>query len=306
MDRRKFLESLLKTLIITGGSNFFTFEELKALEKNDKKPDIIWIQALSCNGCSTELLANSEVDFLEILKNFCNIIFHPMISVATGKELMKVLDEYKGDNLIFVLEGSIPNKLPHACLIGEKPITYYIDKIIPKANILIAAGTCASFNGITEMKGMYTGAISLSKYIKIKNYKKPLVNLPSCPMKPHHFLYTLFYYIKHNFIPPCDLEHRPKRFFSSLVHERCIYYNDYQEKIFAKHFGDRGCLFKLGCQGPVTKCDCVKSEAGYDKYSCIKNGHPCIGCSSENFPRTIMVKRSDDERKIEKYKSFDF
>ena len=60
------------------------------------------------------------------------------------------------------------------------------------------------------------------------------------------------------------------------------------KKIYAKKIGEDGCLFKLGCQGPVTSSDCVKSEGDFDRFNCIKSGHPCIGCGSENFPRKIM------------------
>ena len=194
--------------------------------------------------------------------------------------------------------------MPHTCMMGEKFIRDTIKDVAQKSSLIIAAGTCATFVGICDMKGMYTNSVSLRKCLEEENIQKPLINLPTCPMKPTHLLYSIFYYIKHKTIPAVDLTNRPLRFFGNTVHERCIYYNDYQEKIFAKKIGDRGCLFKLGCQGPVTKSDCIKSNNDYDKYNCIKNGHPCIGCASENSPRTIMFKRYDDEREIKKYKDF--
>jgi hydrogenase small subunit len=304
MNRRDFLKAVHKALIAVGGINFFTFEELEALELGEiEKPDIVWLHAMSCDGCSTSFL-NADISILDVLTTFTNIIFHPTIMAATGEMSLEIIEKYKSDNLIMIVEGGIPTKMPHACLMGDKYITEWISEIAKKANVAIAAGTCSTFGGICDMKGMVTGAGSLRYFLNSKNINTPVVNLPTCPMKANHLLYTLFFYIKHKKLPPLDNTLRPLRFFGETIHDRCVYYHDYQEKIFAEKIGERGCLFKLGCQGPVTKNDCVKSSNAYDKYNCIKSGHPCVGCASENFPRTIMFKRSDDEREIEKYKTF--
>jgi len=303
MQRREFLEFTNKLLVTLFGSGFFSIEELKALEEG-KKPDLIWLHSMSCDGCSTSFL-NAEEPFIDIISRYVNIVFHPTLMVSDGKDAMEILDNFKSDNLILVVEGALANKdMPHVCMMGERFMNDIVSQTAKKANIVISAGTCASFIGICDMKGMYTNATSLRYFLHEEGIDKPLINLPTCPMKPHHFLYVVFYYIKHGKLPPMDLSLRPLRFFGTTIHERCVYYHDYQENIFAQKIGDRGCLFKLGCQGPVTKNDCVKSNAEYDKYNCIVSGHPCIGCASENFPRTIMFKRSDDKREIIKYKDF--
>ncbi|AZV46269.1 oxidoreductase [Nautilia sp. PV-1] len=304
MNRREFLKAVHKALIAAGGAGFFSMEELEALEIGDiKKPDIIWLQAMSCDGCSTSFL-NADISILDILTSFTNVIFHPTLMAATGEMATDIIEKYKSDNLILVVEGAIPTQLPHACLMGDRFINDWIANTAKKAKAAISAGTCATFAGICDMKGMMTGAGSLRYFLEQENISTPVVNLPTCPMKPNHFLYTLFFYIKHNTLPPMDDSNRPLRFFGETIHDRCVYYYDYQEKNFAEKIGDRGCLFKLGCQGPVTKNDCVRSSNTYDKYNCIKSGHPCVGCASENFPRTIMFKRSDDKREIKKYKTF--
>lgn len=305
MTRRDFLKAVHKMLIAVGGAQFFTMEELEALELGEiQKPDIIWLHAMSCDGCSTSFL-NSEVSILDILTTFTNIIFHPTLMAATGEEALEIIEKYNGNNLMMVMEGAIPLTLPHACLMGEKFMNDWVERVARKANIAVAAGTCATFAGICDMMDMYTGASSLRYFLhEEKKIDIPVVNLPGCPMKPHHFLYTLFFYIKHKTTPPLDDTNRPLRFFAHTIHERCVHYYDYQENIFAEKIGDEGCLFKLGCQGPVTKSNCVESTYAYDKFNCIKSGHPCVGCASENFPRTIMFKRADDKRPIKKYKSF--
>jgi hydrogenase small subunit len=306
MDRREFLKTAQGLLATVFGSSFISIEELDAMETSENKPDLIWIHAMSCDGCSTAFL-NAEVPLVDILSRFVNIVFHPTIMASDGKLSMEILKKYENseNELILVVEGAIPSKeMPHVCMMGEEFIRDTIIKVARNASLAIAAGTCATFLGICDMKGMHTNAVSLHKCFEEEGIETPLINLPTCPMKPNHLLYTVFYYMKHQKLPPLDLTHRPLRFFGNTVHERCIYYNDYQEKIFAKKIGDRGCLFKLGCQGPVTKCDCIKSSNDYDKYNCIKSGHPCVGCASENFPRNILFKRHDDERSLVKYKDF--
>jgi hydrogenase small subunit len=303
MDRREFIKTVHKLLITIGGANFFTLEELEAFDLAENRPDIIWLQALSCDGCAVNFL-NAEIPVTEILNRFANIVFHPNLMAADGEEAMDILINYKSENLLLVVEGAIPTAMPHACMMGDKFVNNIILEKAKIAKAVVAAGTCATFAGICDMKNMYTKAGSVKYFLESNNINTPVINLPTCPMKPKHLLYTLFYYIKNNSLPPLDMSNRPIRFFSNTIHERCIYYNDYQQKIFAKKIGDRGCLFKLGCQGPVTKNDCIESSGDYDKYNCIKSGHPCVGCGSENFPRTIMFKKNDDEREIEKYKTF--
>jgi len=303
MNRREFLELTNKVLFTIFGTSF-SISELDALERSSNKPDLIWIHSMSCDGCSTAFL-DSEIPVIDILSRFVNIKFHPTLMASDGENAMKILDEYEGENLILVVEGALAGKdMPHICMMGERFVNDIVKDMAKKANLIVAAGTCATFIGICDMKGMYTNATSLRYFLESNNINKPFINLPTCPMKPNHLLYSVFYYIKHKKVPPLDMDFRPMRFFGNTIHERCVYYNDYQEKIFAKKIGDRGCLFKLGCQGPVTKCDCVRSKDEYDKYNCIVNGHPCVGCASENFPRTILFKRSDDNREIEKYKDF--
>jgi len=303
MSRRDFLKGLYHALLAVGGSTFISFEELEAMEVSLNKPDVIWIHGMSCDGCSTSFLY-SDVTILDILSKFANVIFHPTLMAATGDKAIEILDEYQSNNLLTILEGGIPLDMPHACMMADRYITDWIEELAKKSVAMVAAGTCATFNGVCDMDNMVTGACSLRYFLEKRGVATPVVNLPTCPMKPDHLLYVLFYYIKHKKLPALDEFRRPMRFFGETIHERCIFYNDFQEKIFAKEIGDRGCLIKLGCQGPVTKNDCVKSNNKFDQYNCIKSGHPCVGCASESFPRKIMFKSYDDNRKIKPYKTF--
>ena len=61
MTRRDFLKQVHNMLVATAGASFFSFEELEALDVGEiQKPDLIWLDAMSCDGCTTSLL-NTDI-----------------------------------------------------------------------------------------------------------------------------------------------------------------------------------------------------------------------------------------------------
>jgi hydrogenase small subunit len=302
-SRRDALKKMYQVVVACWASQFITMEDLIADEM--PKPNIVWIHGSSCSGCSTSFLNVEDVPLVDILTKFSSILFHPDISSATGHTVTNILEQTSkklhGD-YILVVEGSIPVKMPHACMMAGKPIMEWVDMLSRNATAVVSAGTCASFGGITTMDGMMNGAVSLGEFIKQFGINKPIVSLPNCPMKPEHLVYTLLHFAKLGRLPELDSENRPMKFYSKTIHERCIFYADYQEKTFARFIGDRGCLFKLGCQGPVTKNDCLISGHNGNTNICIKAGHPCVGCASEHFPRQIMFHSFNDKRVIKNFK----
>jgi hydrogenase small subunit len=182
---------------------------------------------------------------------------------------------------------------------AEKPISYWVETLASNAAACVAAGTCAASGGIPQMKGMVTGSMTLGEFLTHKKISVPVLNLPGCPMKPEHLVYSLLHLARFSRLPELDSQQRPKRFFSKTVHQRCIYYRDFQENNFAEHIGDDGCLFKLGCQGPITYNDCMIQGYNSNTNTCIKAGHPCIGCAGGDFPRKIMFHQYRETRLIE-------
>ncbi len=199
---------------------------------------------------------------------------------------------------VLVLEGAIPTAMPHACLMGERPIAEWVDALARKAVACIGAGTCAALGGIPKMKGMSTGCMTLVEFLRARSIATPVVALPNCPMKPEHFVYVLLHYAKLGRPPELDARRRPKRFFAHTVHEKCIYYADFQEERFAERIGDPGCLLHLGCQGPVTRNDCSVLGHNGNINTCIRSGHPCVGCASLQFPRQTLLRSTAESRWI--------
>lgn len=309
ISRREALKRFYNVIVAVGAASFISFDDLLASQTPGsnlyKKPNIIWLHASSCSGCSTSFLNVEDVPLTDILTKFSNILFHPDISSATGHDVTNILNtaarEFRND-YILVIEGSVPLKLPHACLFGDKTMKDWVELLASNSSAIVSAGTCAAFGGITDMDGMLNGAVSLDKFMELYKIDKPLINLPNCPMKPEHLVYTILHQGRLGKLPVLDSSYRPLEFYERTVHDRCIYYADYQEKVFAKYIGDRGCLFKLGCQGPVTKNDCLVVGHNNNTNICIKAGHPCIGCASEHFPRQIMFHSFNDTRKIKNFK----
>ncbi|CAK0755003.1 Hydrogenase (acceptor) [Gammaproteobacteria bacterium] len=301
-SRREFLASLWKMIVAAGASSFFSLQDLLAAHTAGERPKVIWLHGTSCSGCSMAFLNIEQVSVVEILTEFVDVIFHPDVSLATGEQALRVIDHMaeQEEGFIFVLEGGIPVALPHACVMAERPMTEWVERLARRAGVLVAAGTCAAVGGVPRMNGTLTGSMTLREFLTSRGIKKPLVALPNCPMKPEHFLYVLLHQLKLGRLPEIDELARPKKFFSHLIHERCIYYADFQERRYAEHIGEDGCLIKLGCQGPVTYNDCVILGHNSNTNTCIRAGHPCVGCADEHFPRQIMFHAHNDRRVIQK------
>jgi hydrogenase small subunit len=302
ITRRQVLKRIYQAIVAAGASSFISFADLLSAEAIPKsaRPDVIWLHGSSCSGCSISLLDLDYVPVVDVVTRFANIVYHPDLSAATGDQAIDLIERTRtsGRPFLFVLEGGIPAGMPHACLMGDRPITEWVEQLARAASACIAAGTCASLGGIPQMHGSETGNRTLPQYLQDRAISKPVISLPGCPMKPEHFLYTLLHMVRKGAPPPLDSLGRPLEFFANTIHERCIYYADFQENHFARFIGDKGCLLKLGCQGPVTHSDCMINGHNGNTNSCIRAGHPCIGCASEHFPRRIMLHSFNDPRVI--------
>lgn len=299
-SRRQFLEGLYRVVVAAGAGSLMSFEDLLAAEAGAPRPNLVWLHGTSCSGCSVALLDIEEASVLDLLTVFTRLIFHPDLSLATGSQVPAILEGLvaSGEPYLFAFEGGLPAGLPHACMLAGRPMTEWVEKLARGASLCIAVGTCAASGGVPRMAGTVTGSLALGDFLGDHGIDKPLVNLPGCPMRPEHFVHTLLHAARGR-LPELDAERRPKRFFEHTVHYRCTHYGAYQESHFARFIGDSGCLFKLGCQGPVTYNDCLVTGHNGNTNSCIRAGHPCIGCASEHFPRPIMLHAHDDPRLAE-------
>jgi len=285
LTRREFITLSAKLTALIGLSNAAVpkiAEALNALVKQDAP--VIWLQGQSCSGCTVSFLNAVDPGPAELLTKYMSLLFHATLSFATGHVAMDVLNkaiDSKGYYLI--IEGSIPEKIPESCTIGEELFTKQVLSAANNANAIIAIGTCASFGGIPAAEGNVTGATCVPKFLKKHGIVKPMIILPGCPVHPDWIIGSLAHLVQFG-LPPLDDINRPKYFFSKLIHDQCPRFADYERQKFAKTFSEDGCLFKLGCLGPETHADCTIHKWNSGVSSCINAGAPCIGCANKDFP----------------------
>lgn len=250
---------------------------------------VLWLQGLSCSGCSVSLLNADAPTPADLLTRYISLLFHPTLSTATGTTAMDAIDKtIKTGKYILVLEGAIPAGMPRACRLGERPYPGVVAAAATAARAVVALGSCAAFGGIPAAENNPTGAMGVSAFLKQQHIDTPVISLPGCPAHPDWVTGTILHV--HRFgVPKLDAEGRPAMFYSRLVHDQCPRYSDYEREQFARWPGDEGCLFKLGCLGAVTHADCPVRGWNSHANTCVLAGSPCIACAGESFARRQSV-----------------
>lgn len=276
---------------------------------------VLWINAgLSCDGDSVSLTAATQPSVediaLQALPGLPKVEFHwPLVAYDNGDEFMSwFFRAEKGelDPFVLVVEGSIPNesikKEGYWSGFGNDPKTgqpittsEWLDRLAPKAWAVVCAGTCATYGGIHAMEGNPTGAMGVADYLGWSFKSKgglPIVNVPGCPVQPDNLSETLAYLLfqangKSPMIP-LDDKLRPTWLFGLTVHEGCDRGGFYEQGQFAEEYGTPECLVKLGCWGPVVKCNVTKRGWMNGIGGCPNVGGICIGCTMPGFPDKFM------------------
>lgn len=290
ITRRKFLELSAKLAAIMGLGTTAIPQVAEALEKlSAGNAPVLWLQGQSCSGCSVSLLNTEEPGPAQILTTYISLLFHSTLSASTGDISMEVINQsIDRGGYFLVVEGSIPAGMPKACVVGKEHLTKQVTRAAQNAKAVIAVGACASFGGIPGAENNPTGATSVPDFLKKTGIATPVIILPGCPAHPDWVIGTLVHVLKFG-IPPLDDKGRPLMFFSKLIHDQCPRFADYEREKFAKTFSDDGCLFKLGCLGPITHADCTMRLWNSGINSCIKAGAPCIGCASDQFAAKALL-----------------
>lgn len=164
------------------------------------------------------------------------------------------------------------------------------------AKAIIAWGNCASAGCVQAANPNPTGAKGIHKVIK----GKPIINVQGCPPIADVMAGVIIYMLTFERMPQLDGLGRPKMFYSRRVHDTCYRRANFDAGLFVESFDDENakhgyCLYKVGCKGPSTynSCGIIKWNEG-TSYP-IQSGHPCLGCSEENFwDNSPFYKRMPD------------
>lgn len=286
VTRREFLKAGSALALMMGLGAGAATEIANALQQmGSNNPPVLWLQGQSCSGCSVSLLNTENPGPLQLLTRYISLEAHQTLSTATGETFMDVINKRiaKG-GFILVVEGAMPAGFPNACRVGHEKITEMVVRAAGSAQAIIAVGACAAFGGIPAAENNPTGAMSVPDFLKQRGIQKSVIRIPGCPAHPDWTVGTIAHVLKFG-IPQLDSLGRPKMFYSRLIHEQCPRFAEYEREHFATHFGEYGCLFNLGCLGPVTHADCTVRLWNSGANTCINANGPCIGCAREDFAR---------------------
>jgi hydrogenase small subunit len=289
-------------------------------KENKKAIPVIYLQGAACTGCVTSTFCSDypsikNILIQDIVPGFkLDFIFHPNIMTASGNLALEVLEKAKEEGgYVLIIDGAIPTKDKGIyCITGEKDgkkftILEEVLNLSPKSLMVIALGTCASFGGIAAALPNPTDSLSIGDIFLKYNINTPLINISGCPPHPD-WLFGTVEFILTNGLENIELDDlkRPKVYYGKLIHENCPNRASFDEGKFAKHFGDKGCLYELGCKGSITYADCPIRRWNGKVNWVIGSGAPCNGCTQPTFPdyagdfynKIIDVETPANERKI--------
>jgi hydrogenase small subunit len=249
-----------------------------------KKRNLVWLELTGCSGNIISLLDGSNPDFKYLISQMSNFVFDNSLMAAEGERAMEQLMSILDKDFILAVEGAVATKNNGLYnIIGRwkgQPVTAQqaIELLGKKAACVIALGACATHGGVSAARPNPAECVSVQNLLNRK-----VIKLPGCPCHPDWFLGTLAHILLYG-EPELDKRDRPVLFYSTLIHDRCSRRSFFDRGIFAKKLGEKTCMFKLGCRGPVTPVDCpVRKWNGYVNWP-IEDDTPCIGCAQFGFP----------------------
>jgi hydrogenase small subunit len=253
-------------------------------ENQIKKASLVWLELTGCSGNIISLLDGANPDFKTLALNLVNFVYDNSLMAAEGEAAMEKLFSVLGDDYILAVEGAVSTKENGLYnIIGRwngQPITALraIKELGEKASHVIAVGTCASDGGISAAAPNPADCVGIQKILNRK-----VIKLPGCPCHPDWFMGTLAHIMLFG-EPELDERNRPKMFYSTLIHDICPRRPYFDQGIFASKLGEKTCMFKLGCRGPVTRVDCPIRKWNDRVNWPIEDDSPCIGCAMFGFP----------------------
>lgn len=265
LSRRQFVKQM------TAGSLTVPFllsmlsKEILAEEKEEAKQSVIWLRGHS-SGLQNAGIWSYPNFHSYVKKHFT------LISPFT-QELESVALEYsdKGNPHILILDGYFSQD-------HDDPVNNLLKDLIvvSRAVILLGNEAAYSFNKVEGHMDLESELLHL--------VETPYFKLPGNPVPIRHLIGALNHMILYD-LPEMDEYKRPKMFYSQKVCDRCQYRGDFEKGNFVRYFGQKeGCLFWLGCKGPVTKNTCSIEKWNGTSEWCVSAGSPCTGCSEPQYP----------------------
>lgn len=264
-----------------------------------KKKNLIYLELNGCSGNIISLLNGQNPDVEYMLNSMVDLRYCNSLMAAEGERAIEKLINAMDEEYILAVEGAVALKNNGLYnIIGSwqgKPLTgLQAAKMLgEKASHILAVGACATHGGVSAAKPNPSQSVGLQQVLPDKN----MIKLPGCPVHPDWFLGTLAHLLLYG-EPETDSLGRPLLFYSTLIHDRCPRRPFFDRGIFAEKLGDKTCLFKLGCRGPVTRVDCPTRQWNGHVNWPIGDNTPCIGCAQFGFPDAMAPFISYDTTRV--------
>ncbi len=239
-------------------------QNLAAQEKH-KRQSIIWLQGHSSG------IQQSGIWSLPGFHSFIAKYFKVIPVDITG--LQTFANEFSSQDTphLLILDGYFSQD-------NDDSINNLLKDLIVVSRAVILLGNEASY-GSNRPDGFMDLETELLHLVETPYFK-----LPGNPVPARNLLGALDHLILHG-IPDLDEYKRPTMFYSTVICDRCDYRGDFESGYFVDHFGQReGCLYLLGCKGPVTKNSCAVEKWNETSNWCVGVGSPCTGCSEPGYP----------------------
>ncbi len=301
ISRRKFMKFCSTIAVGMGLPLSAGVKIAEAVASPKRRPTVIWLHGQECTGCTESLLRPSHPSLEHLILDLISLDYHETLSAGAGHQAEAAMKQSIKENegkYILVVEGAIPLKDNGIyCMVGGRPFVDIVRETAKKAAAVIAIGSCASWGGIQSTSPNPTGAVGAPEVLK----DKTVVTIPGCPPNAYNFLSTVIHFLTFGKLPALDSKGRPKFAYGQLIHENCERRPHFDAGRFAEKFGDEGhrngfCLYKLGCKGPKTWCNCPSilfSDAGSGAWP-VGTGHPCFGCSEKGVGFNIPLHTQSD------------
>lgn len=291
VSRREFLGFCGRLAVLVGAGLAATGPPAAAAREiarrlgSAQRPNVVWLQLQECTGCLESALRSGSTPVDELLLELISLDYNELLMTASGSEANSLLAEAAQKPHLLIVNGSVPLKSHGAyCTIGGESAEAVLKRAAQNATAIIAVGACATYGSIQAASPNPTGAVGVDDVIS----GRPVVNIGGCPPIAEVITATIGYYLAYGHTPRLDDEGRPLFAYGQRIHDKCPRRANFDAGQFAERFDDEGarkgyCLYQLGCKGPATFAPCPTLEWNLGQSFPIKAGHPCLGCTEEQF-----------------------
>ncbi len=286
-SRRDFMKFAAMIAAYMGLESSGIAQVAKALETKPRIP-VIWEHFQECTGCSESFIRSDHPLIGDVVLDSISLDYTDTLMAASGHQAEAAkqasMKEHYGKYILCV-EGAIPTKDGGVyCTIAGRTAEEILKESAAGAAAIITWGSCSSYGGVQAAYPNPTGSVPVSAIIK----DKPIIRVPGCPPIAEVMTGVLVHYLTFGRLPKTDSEGRPLAFYGKRVHDSCYRRAYFDAGLFVESFDDPNakkgyCLYKVGCRGPVTYNSCGSMEWNNGVGYPIKSGHPCMGCSENNF-----------------------